>query len=111
MLRSEYWRQRAQEAREVIKDITNPVVAQTCDAPPGQPTDKLSTQLVDMLGRFTPLYDNGTVPQSTEALARVMQALEGSEDALAAFARFDARQGYRPLPVSLGAIGRCAMWQ
>ena len=57
-----------------------------------------------MLARFTPLYADGTVPQSTEAIARAFDAFQASDDALAAYARFDARAGYRPLAVTLGAI-------
>ena len=85
-----------------VKDTTNPNPAQTCDVTGAK--DKLTTELSNMLGRFGPLYDDGTVPVSTESLARVLNALQANQGALAAFARFDAREGYRPLPVSLGAV-------
>jgi hypothetical protein len=70
----------------------------------GDGTDKLPNQLADLLERFGPLYKDGTVPQSTEALARVFDAFQADGDARAAYARFDARAGYRPLAVTLGAL-------
>ena len=38
------------------------------------------------------------------SLGRVMNAFKASPEAQAAWARFDARQGYRPLEVTLGAM-------
>ncbi len=73
-------------------------------------TDSLPSQLAGLLARFTgqspnlpSLYEDGTIPQSTESLARVMNAFASNGDAQAAYARFHARQGYRPLEVALGA--------
>ncbi len=87
-----------------IRDTSNSHPNRTCQFPAGNPTDSLADQLADMLARFTPLYADGTVPQSTEAIARAFDAFQASDDALAAYARFDARAGYRPLAVTLGAI-------
>jgi hypothetical protein len=87
-----------------LKDTTNAHPSNPCAAAAGNAKDTLPSQLADMLGRFGPLYDDGTVPRSTESLARVFDAFQGSSDALAAYARFDAREGYRPLGIALGAI-------
>ena len=85
-----------------VKDVTNPDPTQSCNpSPAGQ--DKLSTELADMLGRLQALYIDGTIPQSTESLARVMSGFQQATDARAAYTRFDARAGYRPIDVALGA--------
>jgi hypothetical protein len=81
--------------------LTNPDPSQTCTK---AGTGALATQLSALLSRFTPLYQDGTVPQSTESMSRVFDAFESNDDALAAYARFDARAGYRPLAVTLGAV-------
>ena len=41
---------------------------------------------------FQSLYDDGTIPQATESLARVFNAIKASPDAQQSFARFEARQ-------------------
>src|SRR5262249_36777829 len=56
----------------------------------------------DMLGRMGNLYDDGTIPQSTESLARVVDAFRTSNDAQNAWARLSTRQGYRPIETALG---------
>ncbi len=83
-----------------VKAITSGP-AQSCQ-PNGN--DALPSQLAELLARFGPLYSDGTIPDSTESLSRVFDAFQQNSDALAAYARFDARAGYRPLAVSLGAI-------
>jgi hypothetical protein len=83
-----------------IKDIGSKNPADSC-SPKG--TDSLPSQLADLLGRFTKLYDDGTIPQSTESFARVMAAFGAQADAQTAYARLHARQGYRPIDVALGA--------
>src|SRR5262249_8105322 len=60
-------------------------------------------ELADLLGRFQDLYNDGTIPQSTESLARIFDAIKASPDAQTALAKFDSRQGYRPIQVTLGA--------
>src|SRR3984957_20428321 len=84
-----------------IKDTQNPNPSLSCQTNPTKPTDSLPSQLADLLGRFTKLYDDGTIPQSTESFARVMSAFGARTDAQAAAARFHPRQGYRPLDVPL----------
>ncbi len=65
-------------------------------------TDSLGNQLTALLSRFQPLYADGTIPQSTESLSRIFDAIKASPDAQAAFTRFQAREGYRPLDLTLG---------
>ena len=84
-------------------------VTNTSASDPSQTCNKagqaaLTSELADLLERFIPLYNDGTIPQSTESMARLFDAFQESSDALASYARFDARNGYRPLPVTLGAI-------
>ena len=85
-----------------IKDTKNPVAAQSCGAPQ---VDQISLgkALADMLGRFGPLVDDGTMPRSTESLATLMQSIQGSAEAQKAFVRLASRIGYRPVLTTLGA--------
>ncbi|HEX7601380.1 MAG TPA: hypothetical protein VF316_07245 [Polyangiaceae bacterium] len=86
-----------------VKDLGNADPYKTCDAPQASGEDKLGRQVADMMARFTELYKDGTLPQSTESLAELLAAIEGSPDAQAALARVAARLGYRPVDTSLGA--------
>lgn len=65
---------------------------------------KLGTQVADMLGRFTALYNDGTIPASTRSLARLMDAFQASPEGQEALARLGTRKGYRPVDVALGAM-------
>ncbi|HVH41634.1 MAG TPA: hypothetical protein VM925_04805, partial [Labilithrix sp.] len=90
---------------EVIatKDLANPDPTKSCEPPPGPTAEAdLRTELSDMLGRMTDLYNDDTVPHLTRALSRVMADVDSSEDAQKALARFDARQGYRPREIAMG---------
>ena len=82
-----------------LKDLANPEPSQSCQ-PAG--TGPLPHELAAVLGRIVPLEDDGTVPLFTEALARVMNDVKGATDTQDALARFDARQGYRPLDIAMG---------
>ncbi|MGH7296572.1 MAG: hypothetical protein ACRELB_16660, partial [Polyangiaceae bacterium] len=86
-----------------VHDVANPDPEKSCDAPAASGEGRLHDRLQTLLSRFGPLYDDGTIPQSTESLARVMTAFQASPEAQAAYARFDARQGYRPIGLALGA--------
>ncbi|MGD0523794.1 MAG: hypothetical protein ABSE49_01550, partial [Polyangiaceae bacterium] len=86
-----------------VKDVGNANPEDSCNAPAASGEGSLHTELSNLLGRFTALYNDGTIPQSTEALARVMTAFKAATDAQAAWARFDARAGYRPITIALGA--------
>ena len=66
-------------------------------------TGSLHRELANVLGRMVPLEDDSTVPLFTEALGDLMNQVKQAPDAQAALARFDARQGYRPLDIALGA--------
>jgi hypothetical protein len=86
-----------------VHDLGNPDPKKSCNPPAASGEARLHDALRDLLARFGPLYDDGTLPQSTESLARVMNAFKASTDAQAAYARLDARQGYRPVGLALGA--------
>jgi hypothetical protein len=87
-----------------IKDTANTNPALSCLAAPHGAKDPLSHQLADLLGRFTKLYDDGTIPQSTESFARVLDAFSAQKDAQEAYSHFNARQGYRPMDIALGVV-------
>jgi hypothetical protein len=86
-----------------VKDVGNPDPTKSCDPPAASGEGSLHTELSNLLGRFQDLYNDGTIPQSTESMARVMTAFKAATDAQAAWARFDARAGYRPITIALGA--------
>ena len=88
-----------------VKDLENGDLQKTCGAPadPMAAKRKLGSELARMLGRFGALYDDGTIPLSTESLARLMAAFRNSPEAQGVAARFSSRQGYRPLELALGA--------
>jgi hypothetical protein len=85
-----------------VKNVAASDPAASCDPAAGPRT--LGRELADMLGRMAPLYNDGTIPQSTESLARVMQAFQKSPEAQVALARFASRNGYRPPEVSPGMV-------
>jgi hypothetical protein len=91
------------ESKIPIKDIDNADETQSCNAPQASGEGLLTHQIADMLGRMGDLYNDGTLPQSTESLARVVDAFKKSDEAQAAWARLSARQGYRPIETALGA--------
>ena len=65
-----------------IKDTQNPDVYQSCGAPSSTPDQvSLGAAFADMLGRFGPLYNDGTMPRSTESRAARMQTLQQATDA------------------------------
>ncbi len=86
-----------------IKDIDNEDETKQCDAPKRSGEGLLVDQIADMLGRMGDLYNDGTIPNSTQSLARVVDAFKKSPEAQAAWARISARNGYRPIETALGA--------
>jgi hypothetical protein len=86
-----------------IKDLANPDPTASCSPPAASGQGSLHAELANLLGRFQDLYGDGTIPQSTESLARVIDAFKASPDAQRAWARLDARAGYRPIDVAIGA--------
>lgn len=86
-----------------VKDIHNADPAHSCDPAQGDAALRtLGKELSDLLGRLTPLYDDGTIPSSTEALARMSTAFQTSPDAQTALAHLSKRNGYRPLEIAIG---------
>jgi hypothetical protein len=68
---------------------------------PGR-SQPLPGEVANLLARMTDAYDDGTVPQATRSIARLMQAIQASPDAQAALERLGQRAGYRPEEVALG---------
>ncbi len=86
-----------------VKDLANPDPKKSCGAPQKSGEGKLNDELARMLGQMADLYLDGTLPQSTQSLAKVINAFRDSEEAQVAWARLGARRGYRPNEVALGA--------
>lgn len=86
-----------------IKDLDNADPTRSCDAPKDSGEGLLVDALADMLGRMGDLYNDGTLPHSTESLAQVITEFEKDTEAQAAWQRISARQGYRPVETALGA--------
>ncbi len=85
-----------------IKNLGAADPTQSCQPDPaGQ--GSLHTELANLLGRFTALYDDGTLPASTEALSAVTQALHQSASGQDSWVHFNARAGYRPFDLAVGA--------
>ena len=87
-----------------IKNIGAADPTKSCDAPAKSGEGLLTDALADMLGKMGPLYLDGTLPQSTESLARVVDVFQKDEKAQQAWQRISARQGYRPVETALGAV-------
>ncbi len=84
-----------------VKDTANADPRKSCSAS-GQ--GSLHTELSNLLARFLPLYDDGTLPRSTEALGGLVSAYHKSLPGQASWARLNARAGYRPVGIALGAL-------
>jgi hypothetical protein len=81
----------------------------------GTPRVRLHTALAELLERLNPLYDSNPLeavggtpgplfPATTQALARVFDAMAGNDDAQGALAYIGGRKGYRPAAAALGVI-------
>lgn len=90
-----------EDQRLGVKDLDNPDPTKSCGAAKKSEA-KLTTALADMLGRMTELYHDGTLPNSTQSLGRVVDAFRKDEEAQAAWARIASREGYRPIDTALG---------
>jgi hypothetical protein len=86
-----------------VKDTKNPDGTKSCDAPKKNGEAPLPQEVADMLGRFIDLYNDGTIPQSTQSLGKVITTFRDNPEAQKAWARFDSRKGYRPSELALGA--------
>ncbi len=91
-----------------VKDIGSGDTPQSCNAAPGGTMGSLHTELANLLSRFTALYGDGTLPRSTEALGGLVSTYNKSADpntgAQVSWARMNAREGYRPAGIALGAL-------
>lgn len=85
-----------------VKDLANADPTKSCNALSTQ--GLLTTELASLLGRMGPLYTDGTLPQSTESLSRVVDVFRTNIDAEQAWQRISARQGYRPIDTALGVV-------
>ncbi len=93
------------EVQLSVKDTHNPDATKSCDPAQGDKALRtLGKELSDLLGRLTPLYDDGTIPSSTESLGRIASNFQATPDAQSALAHLSARNGYRPLQIALGMI-------
>jgi hypothetical protein len=94
------------------KDLANADPTQSCNAAPGSGQGSLHTELANLLSRFDALYADGTLPHSTEALGGLVSAYETqsssgstpSSGPQASWAQLNARAGYRPAGIALGAL-------
>jgi hypothetical protein len=93
-----------------VKDVSNSDPTQSCNPAPGGGQGSLHTELAKLLARFTALYDDGTIPMSTEAIGTIVSAFRQSTSATgsatgaqASWAHFNSRAGYRPVGLALGA--------
>ncbi|MDF2696643.1 MAG: hypothetical protein K0S65_5026, partial [Labilithrix sp.] len=86
-----------------IKDLDSPDPTKSCAAPKKSGEGLLTDALADMLGRMGALYNDGTLPQSTQSLAHVIEEFRKDTVAQDAWQRISARQGYRPIETALGA--------
>ncbi len=90
------------DVRVPVKDLDNPDPTESCKSPK-KGEGLLTHQLADMLGRMGALYNDDTIPHSTQSLARVVEAFKASPEAQTAWTRLSAREGYRPIETALGA--------
>ncbi len=86
-----------------IKNLGAADPTQSCQPAPGG-DGSLHTELANLLGRLTALYDDGTLPASTESLGSVVQSFNQSGSAQEAWAHFNSRAGYRPVSNAIGAV-------
>ena len=85
-----------------IKDLEATDPTRSCQ-PAAAGTGSLHTELANLLNRFMSLYDDGTTPSSTQGLGAVAQALGKSAGGQDSWAHFNARAGYRPFDLAVGA--------
>ena len=64
----------------------------SCEPGSGRSEEKLTIELADMLGRMGPLYNDGTLPESTRSLGRVVSSFRADPGAQAAWRKLSARR-------------------
>lgn len=90
------------DIRVAIKDLEAKDETQSCNPPAAGGEGSFLDQLAKMLGRFTDLYNDGTIPESTRSIGKVVTAFRAHPDAQEAYARLTSREGYRPASIALG---------
>jgi hypothetical protein len=87
-----------------VKDLNAANELDSCLPPEaaGAGNGKLLKELEALLGRFTKLYIDGTIPESTRSLSQVFSTLAKDKEARNALQRMGGRKGYRPLAIALG---------
>ncbi len=88
-----------------VVDINNPDPTATCNAPATSGERSFQSELADLLARVGPLYHDGTMPGTTQALVPVLEALATDKNAQSALRRMNPRVGYRPADNAVG-VGR-----
>jgi hypothetical protein len=78
----------------------------SCDPAPADAASDvaLHEELAATLGRLTDLYDDDTLPAVTRALGHAFDEVKADPEVQTSLARFDARQGYRPIATALGTV-------
>ncbi len=67
-------------------------------------TRALSDEVASFMARLAPSYDDGTIPEGTRSIARLVQAVQSTPVDIPALARLGARDGYRQEDLALGAL-------
>ncbi|WP_394848159.1 hypothetical protein LZC95_11920 [Pendulispora brunnea] len=97
--------------RIAVVDEKNEDATKTCNIIPDDKAGdrgKLTQQLSDMLGKLQALYNDGTIPRTTQAVARVMDDIRATDPNANAtrdgLAQFESRRGYKPDIIEQGAM-------
>ncbi len=90
------------DIRVPAKNLKDGDPTRTCN-PAGD--DRFINELSDLLDRLQAqgLYTDGTLPASTESLGRLFNAFQADGDFQSVLARLEARKGYRPPDLAVGA--------
>ncbi len=86
-----------QDAKIPIKNLANENPTASCTEVSQR---SIQLEMADVLSRLTRLYNDGTIPETTRATARVLLDVLVDQDAQTALARVENRKGYRPPALS-----------
>ena len=75
-----------------------------CSPAPGTGPLLLQAELSRVTGNLIDLYNDETIPQTTEATGYLLDALKANPNVQNSLAIYNGRQGYRPLAISLGVV-------
>lgn len=90
------------DIKVAVKDLDAKDETQSCNPPAASGEGSFLDQLARMLGNFADLYNDGTIPESTRSIGKVVTSFRANPDAQAAYARLVSREGYRPASIALG---------